>query len=297
MSQPPALARAGYDLAVLRRADDAWLAAAWARSEVLVVAADGTAPVMDTATGPRLRLEPASSVPDGGLRVFLGERDGTPYFASLDLSGASDAPDGRAPGGSRAGLRAIGADLDAAGSTLLTSAIALRNWHIRHPRCPRCGTPTEVVQAGWARRCPADGSEHYPRTDPAVIVLVHDGGDRCVLGRQPAWPPGRYSILAGFVEPGESAEAAVYREVGEEVGIALTDVTYVASQPWPFPDSLMLGYTARVCGDPTLRVDHDELEDARWFSRSEIRERRGIAMLPPPVSIAYRLITDWLSES
>lgn len=306
MSEPPALARVGYDHAVAHRTDEAWLAAAWPRAAVLRLAADGTVAVEETDAGPRLHLDPPTEEIGSLLRVFLGEHEGRPYFALLDLA---DRPDGttaamrgrfseRAPGQLTADLREVGAELDATGSSMLSAATALRNWHKRHTHCPRCGTPTEVVQAGWARRCPADGSEHFPRTDPAVIMLVHDGGDRCVLGRQPTWPPRRYSILAGFVDPGESAEAAVAREVGEEVGIAVTDVRYVSSQPWPFPWSLMLGFTALVDGDPTLHVDHTEIDDAQWFSRDRIRAERGTELLlPPPVSIAYRLITDWLDAS
>jgi NAD+ diphosphatase len=124
-------------------------------------------------------------------------------------------------------------------------------------------------------------------------MLVHDGGDRCVLGRQATWPPGRFSILAGFVEPGESAEAAVAREVDEEVGLAVTDVTYAGSQPWPFPSSLMLGYTARAVGDLTIVCRDGELAEARWFTREEIRA--GAVRVPPPVSIANRIVVDWLS--
>jgi NAD+ diphosphatase len=152
-----------------------------------------------------------------------------------------------------------------------------------------------MVNAGWSRLCPADGSEHFPRTDPAVIMLVHDGADRCVLGRQASWPPGRYSILAGFVEPGESAEAAVAREVAEEVGLTVTDVRYAGSQPWPFPSSLMLGFTALAVGGRTLKMVDGELADARWVSREEIR-RGEVVALPPPVSIAYRIIADWLDS-
>lgn len=302
MTGPPALSRIGYDRAVHRRTDQAWLDAAWARSQVLVVAPDGTVAIRTAGDQVGLALQEPATVSPELARVFLGEKDGTPYFAALDLTDLTEAkdapqPDTLPPGQSRAGLRTVGAVLDDVGSGLLTSAIALRNYHLRHPYCPRCGTLTRIIMGGWARRCPKDGSDHFPRTDPAVIMLVHDGADRCVLGRQAVWPKGRYSILAGFVDPGEPAEAAVAREVAEEVGLAVTDVRYVFSQPWPFPGSLMLGFTARVEGDPTLRPVDDELEDAQWFSREQIRSRDGVDLLPSPVSIAYRLLSDWLDSS
>jgi NAD+ diphosphatase len=176
---------------------------------------------------------------------------------------------------------------------LLVHAVGLTNWHASHPRCPRCGTPTEVVQGGAVRRCPEDGSEHFPRTDPAVIVLVHDGADRALLGRQASWPQGRYSTLAGFVEPGESAEQAVVREVQEESGVRVREVTYRASQPWPFPSSLMLGFRALADGDVEPVARDGELEDVRWFTREEFRDR--FTGGPPQVSIAYTLISDWVA--
>jgi NAD+ diphosphatase len=145
------------------------------------------------------------------------------------------------------------------------------------------------------RRCPEDGSEHFPRTDPAMIVLVTDGGDRALLGRQAVWPAGRYSTLAGFVEPGESAEQAVVREVKEETGVDVREVRYSSSQPWPFPASLMLGFTATCDPGAVPEPQDGELEDARWFTRDELRD--GSAMLPTPVSIAYKLITDWLAPA
>jgi NAD+ diphosphatase len=191
-------------------------------------------------------------------------------------------------------LRGVGALLDDRDAGLLTHAVALANWHATHTHCPRCGAPTEPALGGAVRRCPADGSEHFPRVDPAVIMLVHDGDDRCVLGRQASWPPGRFSTLAGFVEPGEAAELAVVREVAEEVGLRVTDVEFRASQPWPFPSSLMLGFWARAVDD-TLTVDGAELAEARWLSRDQVR--REEVVLPPPVSIAWRLITDWLDAS
>jgi NAD+ diphosphatase len=153
---------------------------------------------------------------------------------------------------------------------LLTAAIALEQWHQRHTHCPLCGTVTVEAQAGWTRTCPNDGSEHFPRTDPAVIMLVHDGADRALLGRGPQWPAGRFSTLAGFVEPGESLEAAVAREVYEEVGVRVVDIRYVASQPWPFPSSLMLGFSGRLDGDPAIRLDPTEIAEAGWFTREEV---------------------------
>ena len=146
------------------------------------------------------------------------------------------------------------------------------------------------------QRDPTTGTEVFPRTDPAVIMLVHDGGDRVVLGRQAVWPPGRFSILAGFVEPGESAEAAVAREVAEEVGLRVRDIRYVGSQPWPFPQSLMLGFVARVDGSDELVVDRTEIEEAHWFTRDQLRAGEGPAVLPPPVSIARYIIDRWLAE-
>lgn len=297
MSRPLPLSRAAHDAATERRNDEAWLRQAWSRGRVLVMDAEGTAPVSDA--GDALRFVDADRAPVGGAHYFLGEYDGEPYFADV-LPVTAD--QGESPGAAgaasarRAGLREVGGSLDDLGAGLLTAAVALANWHRTHTHCPRCGTPTDIVQGGWSRRCPADGSQHFPRTDPAVIMLVHDGGDRCVLGRQAVWPAGRYSVLAGFVDAGEPAERAVTREVAEEVGIGVTDVEYVSSQPWPFPASLMLGFRARVDGDPTLHIDRVEIETAGWFTRDQVRRRDGVALLPSEVSIAYRLLMDWLEE-
>jgi NADH pyrophosphatase NudC (nudix superfamily) len=202
------------------------------------------------------------------------------------------------PGLRPAGLREAAALLNDRDAGLFTHAVALANWHATHTHCPRCGTPTVTVAAGHAQRCPADGSEHFPRIDPAVIMLVTDPDDRCLLARNRRWPERRVSILAGFVEPGESAEQAVAREVQEETGIAVARVRYVGSQPWPMPQSLMLGFRAAASGDLELRVDDDEIAEAHWYSREELR--RALAareiLLPPPVSIAHRLIESWYGE-
>lgn len=278
------LSRGLHDRAARHRDDPDWLDTAWKHGRVLVLSPDMSTAVDETESGPRLHLNSAEDVDPHPLRLFLGEYAGAPYFAVLGERDGS--------GDRWSTLQQVGADLDDLDAGLLTESVALAQWHLRNPRCTLCGSPTEVHRGGWSRRCPVDASEHWPRTDPAVIVLVHDGGDRCVLGRQATWPPGRYSILAGFIEPGEPVEAAVAREVAEEVGIAITDLRYLGSQPWPFPSSLMLGFVARVTGDPTLRLADSELEDARWVHREEIR--RGDVIMPRPVSIAHRIITDWL---
>jgi NAD+ diphosphatase len=254
---------------------------AWGRAQVLVVDDQGRALV----DGTDLVLVPADEAPAGD-RLYLGRLEGQPFFAVR-----GDLP--RRLGTRPLGLREVGAVLSDRDAGLLVHAVGLTNWHASHPRCPRCGTPTEVVQGGAVRRCPEDGSEHFPRTDPAVIVLVHDGGDRALLGRQASWPPGRYSTLAGFVEPGESAEQAVVREVQEESGVRVREVTYRASQPWPFPSSLMLGFRALADGDVEPVARDGELEDVRWFTREELRDR--FTGGPPQVSIAHTLISDWVA--
>ncbi len=192
-------------------------------------------------------------------------------------------------------LRESGEALGDRDAGIFTTTQALTNWHTAHPFCPRCGSPTAAVHAGWVRRCKRDGSEHYPRTDPAVIMAVVDDDDRLLLGRGAQWPPGRFSVLAGFVEPGESFEAAVAREVGEEVGVTVTDVTYLGNQPWPFPSSDMVGFTARATSTD-LRPDQVEMAEARWFTRDEYVKalRDNEIRTPSGISIAQRLIEHWL---
>jgi len=299
---PLPLARAGVDRAAHRRDDDAWLARAWAdpRTRVLVVD-DGRVRVRDPADGsdaPRLVLVPPAEAPEGE-RFLLGvdgegvDGEGVAVFAVAGPLGAGTAPDGDA-GVRLSDLRGVGASLEDSDAGLLVHAVALEAWHRTHRRCPRCGAATETHQAGHQRRCPEDGSLHFPRTDPAVIMLVVDADDRALLGRQTRWPEGRFSTLAGFVEPGESLEQAVAREVGEEVGLTVTDAQYVGSQPWPFPASLMLGFVARAC-DVDVTADGDEIAEARWFTREGLSRAvaTGEVRLPPPVSIARRLVEGW----
>jgi NAD+ diphosphatase len=212
-------------------------------------------------------------------------------------------------GGERVGLRQAAALLSQEDGGLAAYAAALLNWHRRHRFCANCGRPTELSEGGLVRSCQACGAEHHPRTDPVVIMLVTDG-DRLLLGRQAAWPTGRYSALAGFVEPGESLEEAVAREVREEAGVTVGRPRYVASQPWPFPASLMLGFSAPWQGGEPA-IGDDELQDVRWFARAEIADAAGEdddanwgtagdaggpLKLPPRLAIARRLVEDWLSR-
>ena len=193
------------------------------------------------------------------------------------------------------GLREVGALLGDRDAGLFVHAVALANWHATHGRCARCGATTTVEAAGHVRRCTACGTEHFPRTDPAVIVLVTDDAGRALLGHNPQWPANRYSTLAGFVEPGESAEHAVVREIKEESGVDVVDVRYLGSQPWPFPSSLMLGFTARAIDPDAVQVDGEEISDARWFSPADLRDAvaSGEVLFPPSVSIARKLVEHW----
>ena len=282
-----ALARAAVDRAAEHRTDDAWLEAAWSSPQVQVVRTSrGTAAVVGDP--PALALD---VTPDAGLeqRFFLGVDGDRPFFSvELDPNDTDE---------SFRSLRDVGLLLGARDAGLVVNAVALANWHATHTHCPRCGAVTRVASAGHIRVCVADGSEHYPRTDPAVIMAVVDADDRLLLGRQSAWPEGRFSTLAGFVEPGESLEQAVRREVEEEVGVVIGEVDYLGSQPWPFPSSLMLGFVAHA---KSVEIDggDGEIAEARWFTRSGLRADvdRGRVLLSPPVSIARRLIEHWYGE-
>jgi NAD+ diphosphatase len=281
----PTLSRTAIDRAAPHRDDEAWLATAWETGRLLVIDADSRAAVDDD--GPSLVFIDAATWLGDGDRMLLGvDADDRAYWG---LVGELPKMLGTRP----LGLRDVGAALTDLDAGLLVTLVALSNWHATHTHCPRCGSPTRITQAGWSRHCDVDGSQHFPRTDPAVIVLLHDGGDRALLGRQPSWPRGRYSTIAGFVESGESAEQCVHREVREETGVLIDEVVYRASQPWPFPQSLMLGYEARVVGGRVEPRDH-ELEDVRWFTRAELRDSHGA--LPPSASIAHWLITGWLDR-
>ncbi len=239
----------------------------------------------------RLALLPMDPV--RGDALWLGELDGAPLF----VVGAGDAsqPAMRSPA-----LMAILADLPADEVALYGIARSLLDWHGRHGFCARCGSRSEVTRGGWARTCSHCEAQHFPRTDPVVIMAV-EYDDRVLLGRQPSWPPGRYSTLAGFVEVGESIEEAVAREVWEEAGVRVRGVRYVASQPWPFPSQLMIGCIA-TAADPTLTIDGEELEDAIWVDRAGVRaalagEADAPFVAPPAYAIAHSLLRAWLGDA
>ncbi|GAA1738367.1 NAD(+) diphosphatase [Aeromicrobium alkaliterrae] len=243
-----------------------------------------------TVDGPGLAWLPAAEAPEGEW-VWLGEQGGRRHAAVV--------VEGRvAPELNPTSVRLLAPQLDPDELSLAVHAVAIARWLAATPFCPRCGARTEVQQSGHLRHCPECGASHFPRTDPAVIMLITDDQDRALLGRNPAWPEGRFSTLAGFVEPGESLEDAVRREVREEVGVTVGEVTYGASQPWPFPASLMLGFFGKAT-EATITVDRDEIAEAAWVTREELVRygEAGTLLLPPSgVSISSWLIEAWLGK-
>jgi NAD+ diphosphatase len=299
---PVKLAAAAFDRAALHRTDTAWLAAAWERARVLVITRKSATPVDRPNGSPRLAFRTSSELPAAAPRRFLGVVGEQPYFTATVEQDTGD----------WLTLRDLGMTIDDLEGGLLASAIALEQWHQRHTHCPLCGTPTVEAQAGWIRTCPADGTDHFPRTDPAVIMLItgsFDGVDLALLGNGKGWGPGRFSTLAGFVEPGESLESAVAREVFEEVGVHVNDIRYVASQPWPFPSSLMLGFSGHLDGDPSIQLDPVEMAEAGWFTRAEVQRAADwvdagldgdsdarVRSISPKLSISRYLIDLWLAN-
>ncbi|HEX6247692.1 MAG TPA: NAD(+) diphosphatase [Nocardioidaceae bacterium] len=283
-SQPEiALSVRGHDRVGHRRTDEAWLAETWADPATRVLPlARGHFPV--DPDGTTVAWTSPEDAPEG-QRVFLGEQGGVARFAVL----VDEAP----PDG-WANLRLIGPSLSRADASLLVHAVALAEWHRGHRFCPRCGGRLDTAAAGHVLTCRGCGRQQFPRTDPAVIMLVTDGDGRALLGRQPRWPEGRYSTLAGFVDPGESLEDAVRREVAEEVGIEIGRVSYLGNQPWPFPASLMVGFFAEA-HTTEIHVDGDEISQARWFTRDGMHAEAeaGTLLLPGAVSISRTLIETW----
>ena len=258
----------------------------------VLVLAGGRSPLAGTS----LRLFSVTQVERPQNPVYLGRiLPGAPAAGSHVVLVMLDEVDAAlAPEDDWRGLRDVGSTLDARDVGLFVEASAIAHWHATHTHCPRCGSPTYTEDGGWVRHCPVDDSLHYPRTDPAIIVSVIDAEDRILLGSAVAWPANRYSTLAGFVEPGESLEAAVIREVAEESGVEVHSPQYLGSQPWPFPASLMLGYTAVAAGTG-LTPDGTEIESLRWFTRSELHTelRDGNITIAGEISIARAMIERW----
>jgi NAD+ diphosphatase len=313
------LSRATVDRSAHRRADDRTLVDGWAdpRTRVLLLH-EGRLAVLRGDDDVRLDLRAPADLPglapgrtpDAALRLFLGDDGVAAYHAvvlpdtawagsgTVDIEGVATTTDDLVARLTWAALRDVGHALDDRDAGLAATAVGLAAWHDRHPRCARCGARTEPALSGWARRCTEDGSDHYPRTDPAVIMAVLDADDRILLGHAPHWPERRFSTLAGYVEPGESLEGAVRREVAEEVGVIVGEVSYRGSQPWPFPASLMLAFVARA-RTTELRLDQEEITDARWFTREEILAAVAAreVLLPMRTSVARALIEDWLGAT
>jgi len=282
-----------------RRAEErevaGWLAAARADPSTLYVIGRGTTQLMFAEPEPRIAFvtgeHPLIRDATEAHLVQLGWFRGT-RTVLLDLDPASAVPGELewVPGARLEELRPLSNLLPAEEAGLLAYARALAIWRVRHCYCGVCGSTMVPERAGHVMRCTKCGQESFPRIDPAIIVLVSDG-ERALLGRQATWPPGRYSTIAGFVEPGESLEDAVAREVFEETAVRVRRANYHSSQPWPFPSSLMVGFHASADASSPVRVS-GELEDARWFTREELLG--GPPLLPPSQSISYRLITAWL---
>lgn len=302
----------GLDRAAHLRGNPEALAALWKTGSVLPL---WRGRVLTDAQGNAGWLAPGSRVLDvAGPALFLGLCGGQGRFAVTipDWEGADALPEAAPghrdaalpahpalpPGWGFADLRQCMAGLSPRDAELAATAKALTGWHASHGFCAACGEASAMVQAGWQRTCPACGTHHFPRTDPVVIMLV-ERGNRLLLGRSPGWPEGMYSLLAGFVEPGETMEAAVRREVAEETGVRLGRVDYLASQPWPFPASLMLGARAEALSDQ-ITLDPAELEDALWISREDLVDvlaGRHPAIRPGRKgAIAWFLLTNWLAD-
>ena len=236
-----------------------------------------------------------AEAPDGAELILLGLEGGKPHFTAW----MPDGRDGEAsPMRSPAITHAL-ATLQPAEAQTYAAARSVIEWHNRHGFCAKCGHATDIIRAGWGRECPNCGTEHFPRVDPVVIMIAeHDG--RALVGRGKGWPPGRYSALAGFLEPGESIEEAVAREIREESGVRVHRVRYIASQPWPFPSSLMIACVAEA-EDDTITLDENELEDAIWVPRDQVRavlagEADTPFLPPPPFAIAHTLLTAWVED-
>ena len=283
-----------------RRGDAEWIASLLADPETRLLPFVDLKPMVAGAA--RLDWQPVARwrarIASGATLIFLGVGDGRAYFA-LDAGGAEAGADGDAR---TLDARVLAASVAGGDAAIVAEARSLIDWHARHGFCAVCGTPTDVEAAGWTRRCPKCRAHHFPRVDPVVIMLAVSG-ERCLLGRGRRRPGARFSCLAGFMEPGETIEEAVRREVAEEAGIRVGRVRYLATQPWPFPSSLMIGCLGEALGEE-LAIDPEELAEARWFERDEVREMVArsqsdrphpddLPTLPPPLAIGHQIARRW----
>jgi len=274
----------------------------WKRAKILQIA-EGRIAAVDTAltliSGQDVSAHIAAHTFTEGSRYFLGLDLETkaPFFAwDTEWVGSTD-DEVKEVGFST--VREIGSLLSEQELEISLHAMGLSNWHRAHPRCPRCGGATRVDLGGAARTCDADGSQHHPRTDSAVIVLVKDRSDRILLGHQPIWPEGRFSTFAGFLEPGETFEQCVAREVLEESAVVVTELKYLGSQPWPFPASIMISFEAVTDNPERAQGDGQEITEVKWFTRAQLMAaaKDGSLLLPPSISVARKMIERWLGES
>jgi NAD+ diphosphatase len=291
------------DRACERRDDSDWIATRLDDPQTRLLALRDLKPFTRGTTAPALDWQPVAQwreqIDGGAPLIFLGLRDGRAHFA-IDAAGAKVAPDIDTE---LIDVRALAPTIPPGEAAILAEARSLLDWHARHRFCAQCGSQTSLASAGWKRHCPACRASHFPRTDPVVIMLA-TRGDLALLGRNRRRPGARFSCLAGFVEPGETPEEAVRREVREEAGVRCGLVRYLAAQPWPFPSSLMMGFLAEALSEE-ITVDAEELAEARWFSRDEIREMVARAAtgpddpaqvsVPSPIAIAHHLCRRWSS--
>ncbi|MFC3068292.1 NAD(+) diphosphatase [Phenylobacterium soli] len=292
------------DRASDRRSDKDWIARQLASADSLALAMWNGQPLVETGKdgGVQIAYLPtklAAELADGSERLlFMGLWKETAVFA-VDLEGQADPGDGPLQGmGKFEDLRRIALKLPPTDAAIVSTAKAMFEWRRRHKHCAACGEPTRAVDGGWKRQCPSCEAEHFPRTDPVVIMLPYHG-DRCMLGRQEIWPKGMFSALAGFLEPGETIEEACARELSEEAGLRTRKVRYHSTQPWPYPSSLMIGLLAEVEDDEGT-PDQTELSEIRWITREEARQLiagglEGMAS-PTPMAIAHQLIKAWAEE-
>ena len=300
----PPLARWELDRDYLSRSRPELFDELWSlESTRVLVLHQGKALVRKGLSSPELSLLSVEKVPAANLRVYLGkttiETALEPKGSAIVLAVVNDnsAMSIEADPLLWQSLRTLGSELSDRDAGLFTQSLAVANWHEINQHCPKCGTPTVIEQGGWARRCFKDDNEIFPRTDPAIIVAITDQEDRILLGSQGTWEQNRWSILAGFVEAGESLEAAVVREMKEECGLDVFDVEYLYSQSWPFPQSLMLGFTAKADSSIEVLPDGEEIVKLRWFSRADIAAEAKSLLLPSDSTISRALIELWYGSA